>query len=38
MVVKVTDVYSGGSVTDAITVDSSAVAASLELLVRRRKG
>eukprot|EP00878_Enallax_costatus_P003590 GHUV01003804.1.p1 GENE.GHUV01003804.1~~GHUV01003804.1.p1 ORF type:complete len:202 (+),score=44.53 GHUV01003804.1:288-893(+) len=32
MVVKVTDVYSGGSVTDAITVDSNAVAASLELL------
>lgn len=35
MVVKVTDVYNGGSVTDAITVDSNAVAASLELLVSR---
>lgn len=33
MVVKVTDVYNGGSITDAIAVDSNAVAACLELLV-----
>lgn len=32
MVVKVTDVYNGGSITDAIAVDSNAVTACLELL------